>query len=296
MQYTWREPLVAGALALRQRALIRPSEWILIAYFVHSAALALWRGIPLPQQLLALAMPVVIWLLASLETKNSVPWSSVTRDWLPLGLVLFGYLQVNWFAGSPMDEWQRTWVRLDRAILDGWGLRTMVESTGWWGPSLLEGCYLLTYAVPAICLGVIHWHGRRGRNDRFLRVFLLGTLGTYALLPYFPSVAPRLAFPGMDLPTVIVPLHQLNLWILGHFDIQTSVFPSGHVAAACAAAFGLWRAIPERRWLSGLAFLQVALVLAAIIVGRYHYAVDGMAGVGVSVLAFVVVEAMSSAG
>lgn len=296
IEQIWRQPLEAAEAGHRHDALIRPSEWILLAYFANTAALALIRSVPLQLQMLAVMMPVAVWWLASLETNNSRPWTSVARDWLPLGLVLIGYLQVNWFAGPSIESWQQTWLGLDRTILHGWGLRAMVESTGRLAPSILEGSYLLTYALPAICLGLVYRHGRVGRVDRFLQAFLLGTLGTYALLPHFPTVAPRLAFPDVDLPAVIVPLRTFNLWILGHFDITTSVFPSGHVTAAFASAFGLWRAIPERRWISGLAFLLAVLVMMATVDGRYHYAVDGLAGMAVSILAFLAVEAKSSAG
>lgn len=296
MEQALRVSLATDETVQRRGALIRTSEWVLLAYFGNTALMSMFRGVPLHLQMAAAMMPVGVWWLASLETRNSRPWTSVTRDWLPLGLLLLAYLQVNWFAGQPLVHRQQTWIELDRTILDGWGLHALIESTGRIMPSVLEFSYLLLYAVPAICLGLVYWHGRRGRVDRFLQTFLFGTLCVYALLPHFPSVAPRLAFPGVDLPSVVVPLRSVNLWVLGHFDITTSVFPSGHVAAGFAAAFGLWRAIPERRWLSGLAFVEALLVLTATIYGRYHYAVDGLAGVAVSTLAFVAVEAMSSDG
>lgn len=296
MQQTLREPLVAAGVFERHAAPVRPSEWILLAYFVNTAIMALWHGLALQIQAAAVLVPVAVWILARLETRSGRPWSSVTRDWAPLGLVLLAYWQADWFSGEPLEHWERTWLEWDRTILSTWGLRGWIESAGALLPSLLEFSYLVLYAVPAMCLGLVHLHGRHGRVDRFLQVFLLGTLGAYALLPHFPTVAPRVVFDGVDLPSLLVPLRSVNLWVLSRWDISTSVFPSGHVAAGFAAAFGLWRAIPERRWLSGLAFLQALLVLLATVYGRYHYAADGIAGAAVSTLAFLAVEAAAAHG
>jgi membrane-associated phospholipid phosphatase len=93
------------------------------------------------------------------------------------------------------------------------------------------------------------------------------------------------AFPGQDLPDFLTPCRHLNLWLLGKFDIHASVFPSGHVTLGFSAAFAMLLALPERRYI-GWSLLALATGVAiATVYGRYHYVVDGLAGLGVSLAA-----------
>jgi membrane-associated phospholipid phosphatase len=78
---------------------------------------------------------------------------------------------------------------------------------------------------------------------------------------------------------------RMNLWILNHWDIHSSVLPSGHVAAAFSAAFAMRMAAPRRRALTGALLVVAVLVWVNTVYGRYHYAADGLAGLGVSAAA-----------
>ena len=86
-------------------------------------------------------------------------------------------------------------------------------------------------------------------------------------------------------------LRQFNHWILGGYGIHTSVFPSAHVSGAFAAAFALKRILGEHPWLYRGVFVYAALVAIATVYGRYHYAVDAIAGVVVGILAALVAQA-----
>ena len=55
---------------------------------------------------------------------------------------------------------------------------------------------------------------------------------------------------------------------------------------AFSSAFGLWRALPEKRWLSYFLFVLSVLVYIATVYSRYHYAVDGLAGAAIAVFAW----------
>jgi membrane-associated phospholipid phosphatase len=58
------------------------------------------------------------------------------------------------------------------------------------------------------------------------------------------------------------------------------------VAVALSSAFGLWRALPEKRLLSYILVSLSAMVYIATIYSRYHYAVDGLAGAAIAALAW----------
>jgi membrane-associated phospholipid phosphatase len=152
---------------------------------------------------------------------------------------------------------------------------------------------LILYAVLPLSIASFYFHDERDRLDDFLFPFLLGTLTAYALLPYFPVEGPRFAFAGEDLPNVETMFRRMNLWILNHWDIRSSVFPSGHVAAAFSAAFAMRLAAPERRSLFRALLVIAVLVWINTVYGRYHYAADGLASLVVSVSAIRLLLAYS---
>ena len=65
--------------------------------------------------------------------------------------------------------------------------------------------------------------------------------------------------------------------------IQSTIFPSAHVAAATATALALMRVLP----VVGVFYLVIAIGIAlGSVFGRYHYAADSILGVLVGVAGF----------
>ncbi len=59
-----------------------------------------------------------------------------------------------------------------------------------------------------------------------------------------------------------------------------SVFPSGHAAAAFSCAFAVRRLLPEWRLPGRVLVLLAVLIAVATVYGRYHFAIDMLAGLG----------------
>jgi undecaprenyl-diphosphatase len=77
----------------------------------------------------------------------------------------------------------------------------------------------------------------------------------------------------------------LNELILRVGSVQVNTFPSGHAAGALATALAVAAVSPAAGW----AFGALALgIVAASIVGRYHYMADSIAGLLVAVAAFLI--------
>ena len=152
-------------------------------------------------------------------------------------------------------------------------------------PSILETCYVLVYALPVFAMTVLYAYRRTQYADDLLFIYLLGLFLSYVQFPFWPSEPPRIVFPGEDAPTVNSLLRQFNHWILGGYGIHTSVFPSAHVSGTVAAAFAMKRIFEDRPWLYKAVFVYAALVAAATVYGRYHYAVDAAAGIVVGLAA-----------
>ena len=203
-------------------------------------------------------------------------------------MTLTAYREMDWFTPAQHAHvLEQAWVRWDRLILDHWGARALIEYPDGLFAGYLEFCYLLVYAVGPFTVAMVYVYRRRDVIDRVLVLYLLGTLMAYALFPFFPSEPPRLVFLGLDLPHVVSPLRRFNLWILGGYGIHSSVFPSAHVSSAFSAAWALMRFIPEKRGLGRGMLIYAVSVAIATVYGRYHYAVDAIAGFGISIVALV---------
>ena len=241
---------------------MRSSEWLLVGYFTYVAIVA-----------------AVIWALSHTQR-----W---LRDLALLACVLAAYREMDWFTPAIRDHHlERAWIVWDRRLLDEFHLHAAIESAGALFPGALELCYLLVYAVGPVSVALVLANQSRGAVNRFWLAYLAGTLGAYALFPYFPSDPPRTVFAGADLPAIVTNLRRFNLWIVGGYGIHSSVFHSAHVSSAFSAAWGLLAAIPKKRWIGWLMAAYGVSVAIATIYGRYHYAVDAAAGLAISALAF----------
>ena len=261
---------------------LRPSERLLVWHFAYVAIVASFfpLGIRGPA-LLALG---AFALLAGLAR----PAFDSLRDWVPLGLTLVAYREMDWFTPKVRDRHlENVWILFDRRLLDEWRLRALIEGFGSAIPAILELSYLLVYAVGPVTVGILYFYRRRDLVSRALLCYLAGTLLAYALFPYFPSEPPRTAFPYTDLPQVITALRHFNLTLLGGYGIHSSVFPSAHVSSAFSAAWALLLLFPQKKWVGRSMLTYAVLVSIATVYGRYHYAFDALAGFGVSLTALV---------
>jgi membrane-associated phospholipid phosphatase len=269
---------------------LRASEWVLTIYFLYVAAITPWFSLlpwlAMKPVILAAAVPLLLLVLAYADSVWDGPGFSIARDWVPLGLTLVAYREMNWFTPQQRDyHLEFRWVEWDRTLLHGWGLHGAIESLGLMIPFYLEFCYLLVYAVGPFAVAALYVLHRRWLVDRVVLLYLLGTLLAYALFPYFPSEPPRTLFGSSDLPSATTVVRQLNLWMVGGYGIHSSVFPSAHVSSAFSAAWALLLFVPDRKAIGWGMLIYAISVAVAVVYGRYHYAVDSMAGFAVSLVA-----------
>jgi len=270
---------------------LRKSEWVLLIYFAYAAGVSLVLDIDpdIRTRTLAVNGAIIAAYVAMglCFSGRAFKPLNIVRDWVPFGLVLLCYREMGWLAPAEHAfELEHQWIVWDRVLLHDWGLRNAVESLGAVLPAYLEICYTLVYILaPFTMLMLYTYLYRREASDRFLFIYLLGTLLSYAMFPFFPSEPPRTVFPGADMPQIDTVFRQFNWWLLKDGGIHTSVFPSAHVSASFSVVFGAFLIMKHGRWLP-FVLLAVALgIFGATIYGRYHYAVDSIAGVGVSFVA-----------
>lgn len=267
----------------------RTSEWVLICFFGYIALLPPWfRDRPVLKYqplLLFVAVVALLSLVSYAERTRLAPAARMIRDWLPLLVTLAAFREMELFLPVRFEHrFEATWVQWDHLLLRSWHLRAIIEGLGNLIPLWLEFSYLLVYAIGFLCVALLYILHKRAEIDRFLTIYLIGTLLAYALFPYFPSAPPRILFPQMDEPLVSTWARTLNLWILKVGTIHVGVFPSAHVSSVFSAAWGMFLIFPKRK-LFGYGLLLYALsVSVATVYGRYHYVADVLAGFGVSLL------------
>lgn len=280
--YAEKSPVIPG-----KRFQPRICESVLALYFAYTSVLALLLPIAPAVRLRALAAnALTIALAAWAAARPATPRLLLLRNLLPIAAVLLAYQQMGWFA-LPHDsfELERSWVRWDKLLLNDAGLRAAIEMAGPLLPGLLELLYLSTYILGPFGIAAVALTGNAERMDRFLSMYALSAVFAYALFPYFPSEPPRTVFPGEDFPSFDTAFRRLNWWLLAGGGIHTSVFPSGHVSSAFGAAFGLLYALPRRPTLGLIMLAAAGGIAVATVYGRYHYAVDALAGLAASLAA-----------
>jgi len=269
---------------------LRGPEWFLVAYFAYVAAIS---PAHVPALIIAVLVAVLVLVMAHGEARANAEVFRVARDWVPLGLTLLAYREMDWFSGLPKDHHlEFRWIEWDRWLLYQGHLQRAIESLGSLIPDYLELCYLLVYAVGPFAVAAVYGLKRRDVAKDVVFLYLAGTLGAYALFPYFLSDPPRTLFGDTDLPNIVTALRRFNLSIVGGYGIHSSVFPSAHVSSAFSAAWAFFLYLPDKKrfgW--GMTIYAVSVAIATVY-GRYHYAVDAVAGLGVSLAAAMILFAL----
>lgn len=239
---------------------------------------------------------------------------ATVRDWFPAVVILLAYREAGVLVTpDPAHHLDLLFVGWDHVLLGSPSVLAALRFLSPWIGRALELCYSLCYPLVPLGLGALcalrQWPrldvraahgsdnsgaGRRGRTvDRFWTTVLLSLFTCYVLFPLFPSMPPRLLFRDSPLPAAQPLFRHLNFWILGRYGIDSSVFPSGHVAAVTATALAVRAEWPR----AGAAFSILALGVAlATVIGRYHYAADAVAGALIGIAAYLVAGRIHSRG
>ena len=266
---------------------LRVSEWIAIVYFLCVILLLFLSSLAWRRRiwvLLSSSSLVALLLLLPYGGRLFSPqFMSVARDWLPLPMILAAYYQAGLLISTRRNHaWEQRLLAWDKVLLEqSWLHRLRASARGL--EQFEEGAYLLCYLVVPLALPILYLAGQKDFTDQFWSAVLPAVLFCYGVSPFFPSLPPRSSAPGLHLTEKNLFLRRVNLWILKYGSIQSTIFPSAHVAAATAAALALTRILP----LAGVVYLVVAMGIAlGSVFGRYHYAADSILGVLAGVAGF----------
>jgi len=204
---------------------------------------------------------------------------------IPLVILLAGYRLSGLFFVSPMRALERWLVAMDDRLLRRPGILSAYDA----GPrivhELFETAYVLVYPVIPAAVATLASGGHLDAVPRFWATVFLAEFVSYGMLPWLQTRPPRAIESAAGVMHPPSAVRQFNAAILNRGSIQMNTVPSGHAAGAVATALAVADVMP----VAGIVFaLLAAAIVAATVLGRYHYLVDSLLGALVAVGAWLI--------
>ena len=253
------------------------AEWIVCGFFFYLVVLSLLLPLRARHRLRILTTGMVsVGLVVMLSQLRLSLQLEVVRDWLPAIYLFQGYLLCGFFVPRPMSAMERWLASVDQELLRLAHLTSLL--TGFTRARRLvleffELAHLIVYPMVPLCFGIFLFHGEHYEADNFWTAVLTAGYGCYGLLPWIRLRPPRNIEREQPAHSGLL-FRRLNLYILERGAVvPVNTFPSGYASQAIAAAL----AVSMVDSVTGLIFLVLAsCIVLAMVLGRYHYAIDGL--------------------
>ncbi|MBI3929632.1 MAG: phosphatase PAP2 family protein [Armatimonadetes bacterium] len=233
-----------------------------------------------------LAAIVGLMRLRALALKSSAaPALRLVHAWhAPASLLAInqeiGYMNRLVWEGRYFDDLVMGW---EQALFGTSPAVWLSEAAGWyWFSEYLHLCYMLWWIfIPALGLP-LYLTGRRREFETFLAACVNALFLCYLCQTFFPVEGPRELFPPLD-ERLRGPMWALCHWIMERGAAVGTAFPSGHVTLSLVMLACAWRWQRRAYWL--LLPIATGTILATVYC-RFHYAVDGLAGLWAAAVAY----------
>jgi len=249
---------------------VRSSEWVSTIYFVALTVVVWLRPVPFMRRLqiatIAVVMCGVVFVLAGTP-------APLLRNWLsPAVAILAGYYLSGLFFIRP-TPWFEAWlIDWDRRLLGDPSTRF----AGWPRAVLayLDAVYVGCFLLLPVGFAALAFNGYAGEANHYWTLVIAAELGSFLPLTILQSRPPWQTEGKAVLADRSI--HRAASLMVEHLTIRANTFPSGHAAGSLAVGLGVLRVLPRL----GLVFLILAASIAvASVVGRYHYILDVVAGI-----------------
>jgi len=262
---------------------LRASEILGLAYFIYLAAAAAIVPLPFARRARVWISAAAVIAADAVVAQSADPMLHTARDWLPAFVILLAYFVTGAFYTSPSPRVEAWLARWDDRLIGRTRFDTVPHAVAFSLDLVYDGCFLMIPAGFAVYL----WSGG-GSPDRFWTMVSTAEFVSFGTLPWLQARPPWAieSRRGIDRTAV----RRFSLFWVDRTSIHANTFPSGHASASLAVAFALMAVAPA----AGAVFTVLALSIAAgSIVGRFHYAIDAIAGL---LLAIVIWSTMIVAG
>jgi len=247
---------------------VRSSEWIALIYFLYLATVCWLRPVPLARRLVITGVSAALMAIIRLVA-HGAPLPA--RDWAPFLYVSVAYYLTGYLFVAPsltLEAWLLKWDHV-------WFGDPTTRFSRWpaWLIAYLDVIYTLCFMLLPGGFAALALTGHSSQANRYWTMVLAADLGAFAPLSVFQTRPPW----ALERPPTLAAsrMHRLASHVVRNATTGVNTFPSGHVAVTIAVALGVISTLP----LLGIVLLVCAASIAvACVVGRYHYAVDVLAG------------------
>jgi|OpeIllAssembly_1097287.scaffolds.fasta_scaffold01670_2 membrane-associated phospholipid phosphatase len=234
-------------------------------------------------------LPLALLLLAAVavavapRARRAGPVGRFLGEFYPLVLAFPIYTHVglvNAAGGVAHDEVVQRW---EAALFGGQPSLEWIRafpSPAW--STLMHAAYLSYYFILAAApVGL--WVSGRREGARGAAFLMMSTFYVcYSIFFLFPVAGPRTLFPPAENAATAVPVAAFTHRLVQAGSAWGTAFPSSHVAGALVGAACAWRGFRPL----GAVLLPAAVLLSlATVYGRFHYAVDALAGSAIALAA-----------
>jgi len=150
--------------------------------------------------------------------------------------------------------------------------------------TLLQFAYLSYYFFPISLGTVLIARGKFGEFEEALFGILLCFYLSYVGYLLFPAIGPRFTLGYLQTGSLQVsPFVEKIQNILNSLEKnKTDAFPSGHTAVSLMTLYYAWKE-KEKKLFTGLIPVVAGLIISTVYL-RYHYVIDVIAGIAVTIL------------
>ena len=272
----------------------RLTTLLTIAYLATTALLIGVLGRALPYWPLRVAVHLVVCggLLVLLRTGPLPRILILARDWHPLALFPLLYREVDALA-AVVGNWRltETVAAAEAALFGGQPSLYLSERLPFIPLSeFLHFCYF-AYVVVIPALASWWYFGNRRAAFHELVLLLAAVMyGSYLFFILFPVDSPYYRFDRLAPPLAGHTFFDLVHAMSARGGARGGAFPSAHVSGAVVVILVAWR--HQRRAAVLLAPIVLGVIMATVY-GRFHYALDAIAGAGLA-LTVVGLHAMAA--
>jgi membrane-associated phospholipid phosphatase len=256
---------------------------VCFAYFLYFAVACWYPKLSWGRRL---GLSAIAWAAAATIVAASGALPSAIHDWAPLAYISLGYYISGWLFAAPsrrLEAWLLAW---DRRLFGD----PTTRFARWprWLSAYLSFVYTFCFLLLPAGLIALIAGGHVDRADHYWTMVAAADLGAFAPLVAFQTRPPWQIEP----PAVLASpgAHALASFLVRNATIGVNTFPSGHVAVSIAIGLAVADVMP----VTGAVLLVLAVSIAvACVAGRFHYAVDAVAGAAWSLLVWFFVTVCS---
>jgi membrane-associated phospholipid phosphatase len=263
----------------------------LLILLFHNDKLRAWGWLTVAHAIGILLVHALLWLHAR---KPAAEPLNLLRHLYPILLYVFFFAETGWLNRMFVRDFQDPMViRWEQALFGGQpGVTFMQRFPHLWFSEILYAAYF-SYYLMIVGVGVLLFGKNRQGLFQYLSVLSFVFYVCYTTYIFLPVAGPRLfldQFPEYRLPAELYalapgayypvavqsgPFFLLMRFIYDVFESPGATFPSSHVAAALCTLYFSYRFLPR---VFPLHAVLVVLLCLSTVYGRYHYAVDVLAG------------------